>query len=755
MSSFGGTVKLSGESEYKRALSEITSNLKVMSSEMQIVTATYGKNDTSVQGLSKRNEVLNKQIDAQKEKVEVLKNALEQSKNETGENSSTTQKWQTELNKATAQLVSMEKEVKNNEDAMQQSSEATDENAKSIEDFGKEADKSSEKALSLGDIIKANLISDAIKSGLNALASGLSNVASSFTDALKNGSAYADNLITMSVQTGMSVESLQKYQAVSELVDVSLDTLTGSMAKNIKSMSSGKDAYDKLGVSIKDANGNLRDSEAVYWESIDALAKIEDSTERDAIAMEIFGKSAQDLNPLIAQGSEGISELTKEAEKMGAVLSQEGMEALGSLDDEMQKSAVISQATGNILASAFAPAVSSMLGSVNDIGGAFNNLIASILGGDDGGIEEATNQFVGYIEAFVNNIGEQIPKMLEIGTNLISTLISTISSNLPKILDAGVQVITSLLNGITSNLNKILPVVVQVILSLATAVIQNLPTILEAGIQVLLSLIEGIAQSLPELIPVIVDAIITMVEAVIDNIDLIIDAGISIIFGLIDGLIEAMPKLIDKIPEIIDKLIIAITNNLPKLIEAGIILTIKLAEGLIKAIPQLVAKIPQIITSLVKGLANGVVQMASVGLDLIKGLWDGIKNSLSWIKDKIKGWVGDVFKFIKKLFGINSPSRLFRDEIGTNLAKGIGVGFTDEMDEVNKDIENALPTDYDVGVNTTLHNDITSSYNSNVLSQSEAFASAVKDALDGMYVKLDDDVVGQLVVNKVEDVIYS
>ena len=226
-------------------------------------------------------------------------------------------------------------------------------------------------------------------------------------------------------------------------------------------------------------------------------------------------------------------------------------------------------------------------------------------------------------------------------------------------------------------------------------------------------------------------------------------------FALIDGLINAMPDLIDKIPEIIDKLIMAITNNLPKLIQAGITLTIKLAEGLIKAIPQLVSKIPQIITSLVKGLGNGIKQMAEVGLNMIKGLWDGISNSLNWIKDKIKGWVGNVFKFIKKLFGINSPSTLFRDEIGSNLAKGIGIGFSDEMDTVNKDIMDAIPTDYDLGVNTTLHNDITSSFNNNTLSQSESFASAVKEALNGMYVKLDGDKVGEIVVNTVEDVIYT
>ena len=135
---FGGSIKLTGESEYRKALNNITSNLKVMASEMQIVTATYGANDKSVQSLSERNQILNKQIDAQKEKIDVLKDALETSKTETGENSATTQKWQVELNKATAQLVSMEKEVKTNEETMKQSSDATEDNANSVKDLGED-----------------------------------------------------------------------------------------------------------------------------------------------------------------------------------------------------------------------------------------------------------------------------------------------------------------------------------------------------------------------------------------------------------------------------------------------------------------------------------------------------------------------------------------------------------------------------------------------------------------------------------------
>lgn len=79
-----------------------------------------------------------------------------------------------------------------------------------------------------------------------------------------------------------------------------------------------------------------------------------------------------------------------------------------------------------------------------------------------------------------------------------------------------------------------------------------------------------------------------------------------------------------------------------------------------------------------------------VGKNIVVGLWNGISNSLSWIKNKITGWVGNVMKFIKKLFGIHSPSTVMRDEVGKYLAEGLGVGFDDELDNVYKDMQRAI-----------------------------------------------------------------
>ncbi len=751
---FGGTVKLTGESEYKKALADITGNLKVLNSEMKVVTSQYDKNDKSTENLTQQNDVLNKKIEEQKQKVEILSKALAEAEQETGKNSSTSQKWQTDLNNAQAELNKLVKNVNDNEKAMEQSASATEENAESLDKFGKEADDSGKKALSLGDIIKANLISDAIKGGLSALASGISAVGSAMSESLTAGAEYADNILTLSTQTGVSTENLQKYNAVAELVDVSTETMTKSMAKNIKSMTTAQegtgamaDAYKKLGVSVTNADGSLRDGETVYWETIDALKNVTDETERDALAMELLGKSAQELNPLIAQGSEGIKAMGDEAVKMGAVLSEDALNSLGAVDDEMQRFSSISGATSNLLASAFAPAVSTLMGGVNDLGGSFNYLLSSIIGGDEGGIAEASTMISEGVTNMITSMTEQAPLILDIVGNLITTLVSVIAENLPTLIESGLSMLMSLIKGIGDNIVTIIPTVISVISTLITTILQNLPMIIEMGIQMLTSLVQGIADSLPEIIPVMINSVMLMVETLLDNIDLIIDAGIDLILALAEGLIVAIPDLLDAVPVIIDKLIMALTNNIPLLIEMGFTLVVQLGIGLIKAIPNLIKAVPQIIGSVIKGFANYYSKLGDVGLNMVKGIWNGIKDATGWILDKIRGFGSSVLNGIKSVFGIHSPSTLFRDEVGKNLALGVGEGFADTMADVSADMQGAIPTEFDANVHTT---GAVSS-----VSQYDMMLSAFKQALKECKVVMNNREMGAFVTETVTREVFA
>lgn len=266
--------------------------------------------------------------------------------------------------------------------------------------------------------------------------------------------------------------------------------------------------------------------------------------------------------------------------------------------------------------------------------------------------------------------------------------------------------VTGLINTALQKVVEIAPFIIETVLAiipkLLTEILAQLPQILKTVIDIVLQVINALTKALPGLIPVIVDTVIMLAETLIDNIDMIIDAGIALLLGLADGLIEALPRLIEKIPVIIDKLITAIVNNLPKIIKAGIQLVVKLAEGLIKAIPQLVSKIPQIIKSIINGLKAGLGSIAEIGADLVRGLWNGISDMVGWIGEKIKGFGESVLDGIKRFFGISSPSKLMSDQVGKNLALGIGEGFEKNIAGVNKEITDAMNfDDPSVNVNAT------------------------------------------------------
>ena len=138
---FGLKIGVEGEKEFKKALSDINQSFKVLGSEMKLVSSQFDKNDKSVQALSSRNQVLNKEIDAQKQKIETLKAALDNAATSFGENDKRTQNWQIQLNNAEAALNDMERELEDNNSALEQAESGCDEAGKEADEFGKEVDK--------------------------------------------------------------------------------------------------------------------------------------------------------------------------------------------------------------------------------------------------------------------------------------------------------------------------------------------------------------------------------------------------------------------------------------------------------------------------------------------------------------------------------------------------------------------------------------------------------------------------------------
>ena len=229
---------------------------------------------------------------------------------------------------------------------------------------------------------------------------------------------------------------------------------------------------------------------------------------------------------------------------------------------------------------------------------------------------------------------------------------------------------------------------------------------------------------MPQLIPSIVQAVILICQTLLSNMDQFLSAAGAIITGLATGLINALPQLIAALPQIISAIITFITNNLPVIVQMGLKITLQLAAGIIRAIPQLVAAVPRLIAALVRGLGQAVVSVAQIGKNIVTGLWNGIASMASWIYAKVQNFFSGIVAKAKRVLGIHSPSKVFAG-IGENMGAGIGVGFTDAMTGVQKDMEKAIPTDFNLDMSTVMTGAVTP------VAAAQAFNVTIPLTLDG------------------------
>lgn len=333
-------------------------------------------------------------------------------------------------------------------------------------------------------------------------------------------------------------------------------------------------------------------------------------------------------------------------------------------------------------------------GSFGSLAGAWQNFMAG-LGDPNADMRQLVENVGTALQGAVKNVTPVIDNMVKVLPTVVDAIIDTVSTMLPTLIQTFTELITNVINAVVQLLPEFIPLAVDCILTVVDALVQNLPLLIEAGILLIQSLLSGLAEATPTLVPAIVNAVILMTEALLDNIDLLIDGGIQLIIGIAQGLIEALPVLIEKAPIIIQKLIDGIIQNFPKIIKLGGELIGRLIMGIIGSVGELLMQAPKIISTIVKGIRNGYTELWKSGKYLIEGIWSGISGSLSWIKNKISGWVGNVTNFIKRLFGINSPSRLFRDEIGVFLAQGIGEGIAQD-DSAENSMRDKLKSIMDV-----------------------------------------------------------
>ena len=336
MADIGPKIGVDGEREFRADINRINQALKTLGSEAKAVAAEFENDSDSAEALSRKNDVLERSVLTLRDKLKMQEEMLDKAGKKYGEADVKTLKWRQAVNETTAALNKAEAEIRRNNDALEQ-------HGAELDNVAEETETATGKTGGLFDGLK-NLKGAAILGGLAAVATAIKNIGEAAINAAGEAARYADDINTLAKVTGLSTETLQEFEYMSSLIDVDVDTLRGSLSRLTRNMNDARngtgnaaDVFERLGVRITDETGELRDNEDVFYELIDALGEMENETERDAASMEIFGKSAQELNPLIIAGADAAKEFAKEAKEMGAVHSQEELDKLNAYNDAVDR----------------------------------------------------------------------------------------------------------------------------------------------------------------------------------------------------------------------------------------------------------------------------------------------------------------------------------------------------------------------------------------------------------------------------------
>lgn len=630
---FGLKIGLEGEKEFKKALSEINQSFKVLGSEMKVVTSQFDKNDNSVQALTARNQVLNKEIEAQKQKIETLRAALANASESFGENDRRTQSWQIQLNNATAALNDMERELDRNNTALDEAEREMDDVADSaddmeeeIDDAGDAADKSSGKFEKFGSVLKgigAAMGAVAVAAGAAAVSLG-KEVIAAYADyeQLVGG---VDTLFKESSQE-LQTYAANAYKTAGMSANDYMETVTSFSASLISSLGGDTEMavkYADMAITDMSDNANKMGTDMeLIQNAYQGFAK-QNYTMLDNLKLG-YGGTKTEMERLLAD-AQAISGIEYNIDSYADVV-----EAIHVIQDSM-----------GIAGATAAEAENTISGSINSLQAALQNMLVGF-GDANADMNMLCQNMVDALKNVIKNVTPVIENMVKVLPTVTDALLTAFADLLPSLLDTVTQLFTQILNTILTLLPQLIPAAVSAIMTIVQALIDNLPLLVDAAVQLVVSLVEGIGSALPQLIPAAVQAIVTIVQGLIENLPMILDAALQLIMGLAEGLLTAIPILIEALPSIILAIVDFIIGAIPQIIEAGIQLLTSLVSALPEIITAIVAAIPQIIEGIITAVLDSIPQLIQAGIDLLVSLIQALPEIITTIVAAIPEIIGSI-----------------------------------------------------------------------------------------------------------------
>lgn len=274
----------------------------------------------------------------------------------------------------------------------------------------------------------------------------------------------------------------------------------------------------------------------------------------------------------------------------------------------------------------------------------------------DGLTESLLPAAISAIEQLTQGFEENgVSGMIQAAGNIVNGLFTGIIENAPLLISTGMELLNQFWLGIATGLPELIVKGFEIVTQLALGIMQNLPQLVTQGSAAITNYVSGLLSALPS----------------------VLQSGVQMILRLVDGIINNLPAIVSAAAQAIARFVASIASNLPQILSTGIKIIGELASGLIRAIPNLVGKIPQIISAIKDAFLS--VDWLGVGVNIIKGIASGVASAAGQLVDAAVSAATDALNWVKSKLGIHSPSRVFRDQVGKNMALGIGVGFEDNI----------------------------------------------------------------------------
>ena len=717
MAGFGSSIKLEGESEYRRALQQINQSLREVGSEMKVVSSSFDKNDKSAQAMAQRSDVLNKKLEEQKNKLGILTQKYNEMNATYGKNSTAQKQLTDELTKERAKLdeigstlgktskeyqeqqkvvndlenkqMQYNNAVSKAKTEMNQAQAEVNKTTRELDDLSKEEEDVTKKTKEVGDGftvfkgILANLGTQAINgaiNGLKSMGSALLNVGKQAIESYAEYEQLAGGVETLFKDSAPIVQKYanEAYKTAGLSANQYMETVTGFSASLLQSLDGDTqktaEYSNRAIIDMSDNANKMGTSMEMIQNAYQGFAK-QNYTMLDNLKLG-YGGTKEEMKRLISDSSK----LTDVQKKLGITVDandmsfgnivnaisvmQTSMDISGYSTDQLkEKLKDMSLTEEEVTKVANDMGVSYEEASKRMKDGTLTVKDASILLGTTAResattIQGSVNSMKGAWSNLLTGMADDNADFEKLINNFVESVLTVGDNILPRIK----TVITGIGKMVSGLLKELVP-----------QLVKEIPPLLQEMLPVLVDAVKVSLDAIIEVLPMIIDAISELIpqiiQALLEMLPQIIDVGIKGILSLIQGLTDALPTLIAMLPDIIMQIVNTLVDNLPQLIDTGIEMLNALVDGLIEALPTLIDYLPEIIDKVVMTLSDNMPKLVEAGITLTVKLAEGLIKALPQLISKIPQIMGSLMNGI-----INYYGKLL--EIGKNLLSKLisGIG---------------------------------------------------------------------------------